>query len=351
MRGLLLGFSVLFYGCANTDDGGSDRVAAKIERPSSVTAGRSFLRVLDSTVLDEPSEHPIVAPSGMAVLSNGDLLIADASEGLLHRYSRDGRFAGVIGRRGDGPGEFRTPAYPFAGEDGSIYVVDLAKSQVVVFERDYSFKRTITFPAVSRIDQVAIDRANRFWVLGNARDSKDDRVLTVADSNGKAISAFLPIARLLPHGSTDSLLWASSRRPSIAVGDSLVYVVSSLVDSIWTIEQTSLRLSARSLGHPMYRDPVPPTAQVQSRTDHRRWLESNILIANVASVANFAIVGYSAGLYLNQSNTLASLVAGDRIVYLDSVPPIITSTSEAFVQLATDGSGRHTLFRFSPVGR
>jgi hypothetical protein len=347
MRHFMFSAFLLFVACSeNNSSSTTDSLQSPDRRLGGLRAA-SALRPIAKIPLKEPESLRIVAPSGIAVSKGGGFFIADASEGVVHHYNRDGSFVGAIGRRGDGPGEFRTPAYPSIGPDGRLYVTDLARGHVAVFSSDQRFLRFVAFPTVSRIDQVAIDPNGRFWILGNSRDRLDDRVLTLADSSGKAIASFLPIARMLPEGSTDSLLWASSRRPSLAIGDSLVFVVNSIADSLWAISMTDLTVSSRWLGHPLYRSPVAPRSPIRSRLEHRKWLESNLLVANVAATKDAALVGYSRGLYFENDFTMASVVYPDRVTHMDSVPPVLGASGQDFVVLRSDDTGRFIITRFT----
>lgn len=333
----------LFVGCSDPSDGGSASVSPALPRSAGVSAAHTFLADTTRVSLSEGRDSRLVAPAGLVSADEGDIYVADASEGVVHQFRLDGSFVRDIGSRGDGPGEFRTPAYPTLGQDGTLYVTDLTKSHVAVFSRSGEFKRNVSFEGVSRIDQVAVDSAGRFWVLGNARERNDDRILTIADQEGRTLSSLLPIAQFLPVGETDQQLWASSRRPSLAVGRTHAFVVLSIVDSLWTVSLSDLSVSRSVLGHPMYRTPKPPSSPVRSRQDHRKWLESNLLVSGVSATKEGAVVSYSAGIYFEQDNTLASVILPGRVVHLDSAPPIIGSSPSRLFQLKPNERGQFFL--------
>lgn len=334
---------LVFVGCSDPSDSGSAAVPPALPRSAAVSAGHAYLSDTAKVSLSEGPDGRLVAPSGLVSSDEGDTYVADASEGVVHQFRKDGSFVRDIGSRGDGPGEFRTPAYPTLGQDGSLYVTDLTKSHVVVFSKSGEFKHNVSFEGVSRIDQVAVDSAGRFWVLGNARERNDDRILTIADQDGRTLSSLLPIAQYLPVGETDQQLWASSRRPSLALGRTHAFVVLSIVDSLWTVALSDLSVTRSVLGHPMYRSPKPPSSPVRSRQDHRKWLESNLLVSGVYATKEGAVVGYSAGIYFEQESTLATVVFPDRVVHLDSAPPITGSSPSKLFQLKPNERGQYFL--------
>lgn len=63
--------------------------------------------------------------SGFAFDARGRLYISDFQDAQVVVLGSDGRVLGRIGRRGDGPGEFRAPTGPVVGPDGALYVRNL----------------------------------------------------------------------------------------------------------------------------------------------------------------------------------------------------------------------------------
>ena len=65
------------------------------------------LILLDSFVLEETDEHYIGQPLALFVAPDGSLLISDSFAETVLRYDATGRLIGRLGKRGEGPGEFR----------------------------------------------------------------------------------------------------------------------------------------------------------------------------------------------------------------------------------------------------
>jgi len=75
----------------------------------------------------------------MAVDSARNILIADTNNGRLQRFSVDGIFLGVIGTKGEGPGEFREPSGIAIDLVGNIYVADTGNRRVQKLKSDGTF--------------------------------------------------------------------------------------------------------------------------------------------------------------------------------------------------------------------
>src|SRR5690606_39276534 len=90
------------------------------------------------TVLDSLSLHD-------ALPIYGRLLVVDRHAGRLCIFSADGAIDTVIGRFGEGPGEFRQPNAAAVGLDGRILVTQ-ATPRVTLLTPDGSVERIGTLP-------------------------------------------------------------------------------------------------------------------------------------------------------------------------------------------------------------
>lgn len=84
--------------------------------------------------------------------------VLDAGEARVQVYDSDGRFLHRFGRRGGGPGEFRTPV-ALAADDSSVYVLD-GRVGVHVFSVDGVYRRRIridTLPPFSGPVSIDVD--------------------------------------------------------------------------------------------------------------------------------------------------------------------------------------------------
>lgn len=82
-------------------------------------------------------------PTGIAVdKAEKKLYVADTSEHVIKTFDLKGNPAGVIGRRGEGAGEFNYPVDLSMDKDGNLYVDDAMNFRVQIFDRTGKFKYT-----------------------------------------------------------------------------------------------------------------------------------------------------------------------------------------------------------------
>ena len=93
------------------------------------------LTLQDSLILEETGEHYIAQPLAMFVAADGSILVSDGFAETVMRYDASGRLVGSMGRRGEGPGEFRqlggvgfvtTDVAGFLDESGRLELFALA---------------------------------------------------------------------------------------------------------------------------------------------------------------------------------------------------------------------------------
>lgn len=87
-----------------------------------------------------PSDAKMIAPVGLALTSDGVLLIADAIQGCLWRYdTANKQWLTPIGRRGRGRGELIRPKQVCCTPEGLILVTDAGRQSVQVFNHQGKF--------------------------------------------------------------------------------------------------------------------------------------------------------------------------------------------------------------------
>lgn len=91
---------------------------AACSRPEASRSDVSVSMVaFDSVVLQESPGQLLARPSSIAQSPIGDYFVSDRLLGQVFRFSHDGRFLNLVGRKGDGPGEFEAPrSFAFLGD-------------------------------------------------------------------------------------------------------------------------------------------------------------------------------------------------------------------------------------------
>jgi hypothetical protein len=89
---------------------------------------------------DVPDEYLLVRPLGIAIVNNGDIIVSD--EYKLKIFNSDGKPKKIIGRQGQGPGEFEGFPSPNILENGNIIAIDIFIGKYSIFNTNYSFVET-----------------------------------------------------------------------------------------------------------------------------------------------------------------------------------------------------------------
>ena len=96
---------------------------------------------------------------GIAVNSAGELFIADRGEQAVFVISETGRLADRFGGKGEGPGEFARINSLYIGPEDSIYVYDVRRDRLTVFEpeeRKFAYSLNIEGVEDGRYDPITL---------------------------------------------------------------------------------------------------------------------------------------------------------------------------------------------------
>jgi len=91
----------------------------------------------------EKDEFLLAFPLYHTVADNGDIIVTD--EGCLKVYDNDGKPKQIVGRSGQGPGEFLESPRAYVMENGNISVSEMNAGRLSIFYPDYSFHETMNF--------------------------------------------------------------------------------------------------------------------------------------------------------------------------------------------------------------
>lgn len=113
----------------------SDTIVRVAETPRHAAVGR-LVPDLSIGAVDGPSEYVFSGVKDVLPMSDGAILVADGSSSpMVREYDADGRFVRTFGRRGEGPGEYRSPEGVAQLPDGRVLVLDGAGQRVNVYSR------------------------------------------------------------------------------------------------------------------------------------------------------------------------------------------------------------------------
>lgn len=116
--------------------------------PGDANAPTVVLR--DSVVLEENDSLYLGDPAYLLPLSDGGYLVTDGMQARVLRFDASGRQAGVLGRKGRGPGEFASPFAVFERRDGTIAVADDELDRISVFDATHKLMFDVGTAAIVR---------------------------------------------------------------------------------------------------------------------------------------------------------------------------------------------------------
>jgi hypothetical protein len=104
----------------------------------------------------------------MAVTSKGSFFLFDYTDTQIRRYNAAGRFLGLVGRSGGGPGEYRQIMGMAVAGDSILLVYDPGQRRMTVFDTGGSYRRSFPFQRAALFGPKAffVDQAGIAYVRG-----------------------------------------------------------------------------------------------------------------------------------------------------------------------------------------
>jgi hypothetical protein len=111
-------------------------------------------------VLNGASGQPALGDVSSAVrFADGSIAVADPGANAVVLFSRQGEATRTIGRSGQGPGEFRALSSVLKCRGDSLYVWDIALTQVSVFDETGQFARSFRLASQEQIAEVVCSQS------------------------------------------------------------------------------------------------------------------------------------------------------------------------------------------------
>lgn len=130
------------------------------------TTQLQLVRELSIGAADGPPEYAFGSLGPMAVSPTGTFFLFDFSDTQLRRYDAAGRFQGLVGRVGSGPGEYRQVLGMAVHGDSLLLVFDPGNGRIAVFDTAGKYQRSLSFNRGTFFGEKAfgVDRSGLIYV-------------------------------------------------------------------------------------------------------------------------------------------------------------------------------------------
>jgi hypothetical protein len=336
----LLG-AIAFAGCTGAPP--SDESGGTLVRIERVEPFDTAFALVDSIVLEQGPDAPIVRVSGLARRDDGVLALADVSEGNVKLFEPDGRLRRIIGRKGRGPGEFISPRHPAFAPDGRLLVVDGQLGRLSRFTPVGDLEETVALEAGFPIMGFHLLPDGRYAI--SAPSSSKGRMIHLVDTAGRTVDGFISNQQTRPRIEPDLDEWGYLAGVFFAGDGTNLAVAFSLSDSLWSVDAATGATAAVRLMVPGYVQPTPPTARIGSPQDMAAWSAGFHTTSKVLLSRDLLLVPFVQGI-LNYGDPMILAVRssnGAWRAYDQAPPPVLVSGDTVFTLLHTQESTRMVL--------
>jgi len=141
-------------------------------------------------------ESGVGNPTDGALAPDGSLYVTDLFASTITKFSPQGRKVWVVGRKGDGPGEYEFLYKVAVGAEGSIYALDLGRGDVsVITPKDVFVDRILLEKRFRQVDDLQILNDGAFLIAGvrNAAPVFPEYSLHRFKQTGEHLKSFGPL--------------------------------------------------------------------------------------------------------------------------------------------------------------
>lgn len=278
---------------------------------------------------EQTIDLPIVRISGIDWTDQG-FAIADVSEGNAKLFSPDGELLAVMGRKGQGPGEFQGVRYPqIVAND--LVVADGATSRISTFRASGDFVSEVALSAGYVSDFVRLDNGDMV-IAGNGLGHPDANMAVYAPG-GELVTYGLYTNNTLPRDVDPDFPWTNLRQTYLTVSADTAWAVSTISDTIWSVPiADTLAPTARRLVIPGYAPPVPPERRPRTPRDLNEWAKGFHGAAPPVASDRLIAIPYVQGV-LNYGDPMILVLRNPEGEWqaLTGAPPIIAANGDQLI--------------------
>ena len=166
------------------------------------------------------------SPSGIAVDSNGNILVADTGNGRIEKFSPTGAFSSTIGTKGAGNGQLGAPNGIAVDRKGNVYIADAGNHRVQKLAPDGTLVAEWKGPDAGFYGprRIAIGPDDSIYVVDQGRTrivkfNPDGQVLAVWGTKGNGDAQFDDPTSVAVDPTTNKVYVADPRNKRIQVFD------------------------------------------------------------------------------------------------------------------------------------
>ena len=221
---------------AADEDPGTAAAGGTIAADSGLVDAAAFgeaFEVSRALVLRESDEVMTVLPM-VAVGAPGEFLLAEPREGRVHAYDTAGMLRRVIGRAGEGPGEFRVPISARSTRDDGVVVADAMLSRLTFFPPGDGGEPEVVRSPLELVLGAQDLGDGRYLLSGRVMSDDPPRLLHVWNRDtGEVERSFMPIGVA---GESRGYAASYTSVDAVLEGDT-IWAVRALSDTLYKFDR------------------------------------------------------------------------------------------------------------------
>ncbi len=276
---------------------------------------------------DAPQEGTgsVIRLGGAGFLGDSLVAVADPSEAHVVVFglpSGDVRY--VVGRSGNGPGEFARPSEPRFDHEGRLHVLDPSLRRIQVFQRDSVLRVIGLADRMATPFDYDLLEGGGYVISGTLLGEGLQRGVLHLDQEGAVVRSIPVPLPDRPAGAVESPLWATLSRVNVIAHEGQAWVTRPMLDSAWVITLATGAVSAVAVPAPDYVVPAVPATPPQTREEAAGWWRTWLLPHTVLHTGDALLVGFSRGVYYDGApGVLMMQTPNGGWNALTGAPPII----------------------------
>lgn len=227
----------------------------------------------ETITLRESDSTLVVGAGNFETFQDSLFALPDLAEANVKLFGMDGVLRRQFGRKGNGPGEFRTPGEVRIDRDGNFHTLDLGAKFISVHDKTGRYLRQVSLASLPDAHSFYRIPTNEYLVVGPIGSS--DKVVHIVNEAGKVTRSYLGIANATPPGSDAAHVWRPLRHFDTALWGDTLYLALPYMNTLWKFNVVTNESQSVQLSIPGYQaPPSPPEDMHNDRVAFDQWIAS-----------------------------------------------------------------------------